>query len=407
MRNTIFRQYNTDHPMGIVERIKNRKRETLNQKIERYSQFILCNWLFILIFFIVLLMWVYDTLANFLYVPFIALLIFTVIISFICSCGLTSLDLFDNQQKNDILKVLIITFILLLTPFCTNLLTNGNSIYSNYPAYVNIYVEDSLPVEQVTMLTLLSLEVINQTFDYQLNLNKVISFEDDNKDIYTVTTPLFYYERAKLRYEGLIEKEIYISIYFYNGTAETKYGNGIVLGASNTGDKIDMYINKSKTIFSLGDLNGTFKNAKTLLHEFSHSFGLYHNPNSPIMHTYEKLFNLANQSKPDLNILVNKTNPHIIGSYDANDTASEIFHNFLLPKIALPLWSNYTYKISLNPNLTYYDFFFINRTTNQVLMVQLIEHHIGDGESGFSTDCYSFNIKDFTKGWLSHELARC
>lgn len=287
--------------------------------------------------------------------------------------------------------------------------TNGQMSFSNYPTYVTIRVEEPLSVDYATYLTLITLESINQTFGYRMNLINVITFTNDNIDFYNNSHSEPGYERAKLRLNAIINQGVDIRINFFNGKGrdiDAWGGNTSAAGTSGWGQTINLYFEEPTSIY-FTNIDDTLYGIKTILHEFGHSFGLPHNVMSPIMFTSEKKDNPNNASRPELNISVREITFSPVDQFALNYSIEAIFKDYIIPNITYPILFNTTYTVPINPHLVYYDYILDNWPSNTISYVSMRKIILDGGLASFSIKQYSINLTDYSLGWLPEEFDRC
>lgn len=392
--------------MTAPEEIKVVEGDKVTTHRENIIKLILCIIFLIGLMIAEVLLWGFITIWTFIFflVTFFSVFIFIKCCQFqetkkLAYLGLTFMLVFSLVLGHGIGQVLL----------TNNIYTNGQLSYSNYPIYVAVRVEEPLSVDYATFTTLIALESINQTFGYRMILDEVTTFENDNKEFYNDSRSEPGYERAKLRLNAKMNNQVDIRINFFKGKGreiETWAGTTSAAGTSGWGQTINLYFEEPASIY-FTNIDDTLYGIKTILHEFGHSFGLPHNVRSPIMFTSEKKDNPCNASRPEWNITVNETSFSPGEQFDQNYSAEAIFQEYIVSNISYPILFNNTYTVPINPHLVYYDYILDNWPSNTISYVHMLKHYNGGSTVNFTIQQYSFNLSDYSCGWLSKELERC
>lgn len=327
-----------------------------------------------------------------------------------------------HSHKCVFITLFIILCLFLLSFSSDTIFKNGSTFYSKYSAHVDIRIEKSLSVENATLLTLMALESINETFGYHMTLNEVTTFEDDHKENYSRPYRFIPYEIAKLRLKSLIQKHISVTMTFYKGNGpDTKTSSGIsnASGASDRADSIWLYFDNTNDMFSMSSeswANHTMRNIRTILHEFGHSFCLNENPKSGIMYTAEKKYNPTGSNNLIFNVTVNFGLVTIPNEIDENTTVQDIYTSLICTVFPYQIAYNWSYNPHIVNDTTSsgytqtHVYYILNEQAHETILIYLWESYtvnLGDIDRHYSATYRIIDFDDFTDCWLPEELARC
>ncbi|MBA3046108.1 MAG: hypothetical protein FP824_07830 [Euryarchaeota archaeon] len=357
------------------------------------------------------------------------------VIAFLTTCLISSFQKYYafHEVKKSIKIFLVVSFAFLLFTshifavimISDRIYTNGELSFSSYPTYVNIQVEDSISVDQATILTLLAMESINKTFGYQMNLGNVSSFPNDGIVSYS-NEQVSPFAKSILRGYATFTHKISMNLYFYNGTGHsmtTTYGDGNAWGTSDCASTLKLYCLSPNDDFT-GNLSRMSEKIRAIIHEFGHSFGLPHNVLSPIMWTSELKDNPFNASRPEFQIRTGDGYrssgwPGELGAYLGNDSSvgdaiqALYLHNYSEP---IPLYSFSSTPLYDNKTLnfifqTHYVVMRSQDSTN-ITFVTLLETNMSNPDADFQLTTYNFycqyfHLADYSSLWLDEEIEAC
>lgn len=315
--------------------------------------------------------------------------------------------LFWKKQKVLILFVIVMAIILavIVPP-----VSRSNSYYfKNYPVNVTIEVEEPLSVDAARALTLLSLESMNKTFGYEMNLVSAVSFPDDSVEEYSRESIISGFKKSFLRLSAQWEQQVKMTIRFYKGLGPgSEDGKIRALGSSNWGSSISLYFSDSYEIIQFDDeeylLSPQMGNRPiiTIIHEFGHAFGLEHNLDSPIMYTIDPEVNPDGLPQPPLNINGGDvTIPPLWNSTHDPDEVIKVLEDL---KVTGPL-RLYQEKSDTNHLYIYKD--------QEFDKITLLYLSVTSGDQGNATSWQIdasmkyFLLSDYSKGWLDSEIDKC
>ena len=328
----------------------------------------------------------------------------------------------------------MVIFILILATF-TNPIINRipqSYFFQRYPVNVFIEVEEPLPIETIHLISLLTFESLNETFDYKINLAQISAFTNDSVEKYTdeiLNQSLWRGSEggtSSLRWSlknGAINMRIRAytgqgpeRIYFnksYNASGISKYGNIIGLFYNVTNDDL-RYTN-------------IFLNMKTILHEFGHAFGLKHNMNSSMMYSPEVDLNKTGEPRwpsgfsgssdsgvvypypegtveealKDFNITSISTNP-VCYYYES----PQQFFNFTSPKYWAPDSPNCTGFLNQS-HLWCFQGEYSKPITIVWMDRTLVDTEIGYYWHNYKLEWCTFGLNGFEEFWTDEEILEC
>lgn len=233
-----------------------------------------------------------------------------------------------------ILLVIILICVAFYSIYLSNSLTNSD-LFRKYEASIYLEIEEGISVEGATTITLLSLEALNQTFNYSLNLMSTTILPDDNVSYYSneYLNQTFWLEGYNT--SSLLETKkngtVNIILRFVTGKGqEIFYPNNISIkpvGLSNYGNRIIFFYGN---IDQLGFTINAFNLCKSIQHEFGHAFGLSHNKDSSMMYSPEVDNDTIPPNPPATQRVIETGDTLIIG---LNDTSFQEFskcYDFLM-----------------------------------------------------------------------------